>query len=50
MPSLLIWAKHDTSFCRCIETVLRAFREMDLPHQVYTLPCGHYTTAGCRSS
>ena len=45
MPSLLIWAKHDTSFLPVYsKQVLRAFREMDLPHQVYTLPCGHYTT------
>jgi len=45
MRSLLIWAKHDTSFLPVYsKQVLRAFREMDLPHQVYTLPCGHYTT------
>jgi hypothetical protein len=45
MPSLLIWARHDTSFLPVYsKQVLRAFREMDLPHQVYTLPCGHYTT------
>ena len=45
MPSLLIWAKHDTSFLPVYsKQVLSAFREMDLPHQVYTLPCGHYTT------
>jgi len=45
MPSLLIWAKHDTSFLPVYsKQVLRAFREMDLPHQVYSLPCGHYTT------
>jgi len=45
MPSLLIWARHDTSFLPVYsKQVLRAFREMELPHQVYTLPCGHYTT------
>jgi len=45
MPSLLIWAKHDTSFLPVYsKQVLRAFREMELPHQVFTLPCGHYTT------
>jgi dienelactone hydrolase len=45
MPSLLIWAKHDTSFLPVYsKQVLRAFREMHLPHKVFTLPCGHYTT------
>ena len=45
MPSLLIWARHDTSFLPVYsKQVLSAFREMELPHQVYTLPCGHYTT------
>jgi hypothetical protein len=45
MPSLLIWAKHDSSFLPVYsKQVLSAFREMDLPHEVYSLPCGHYTT------
>lgn len=45
MNSLLIWARHDTSFLPVYsKQVLRAFREMRLPHQVYTLPCAHYTT------
>ena len=45
MRSLLIWARHDTSFLPVYsQQVLRAFRELDLPHQVFTLPCGHYTT------
>ena len=45
MPSLLIWAKHDSSFLPVYsKQVLRAFREMELPHEVFSLPCGHYTT------
>jgi len=45
MPSLLIWAKHDSSFLPVYsQQVLHAFREMQLPHEVYSLPCGHYTT------
>jgi len=24
--------------------VLSSFRELGLPHEVFTLPCGHYTT------
>jgi hypothetical protein len=45
MRSLLIWAKHDSSFLPVYsKQVLTTFREMDLPHDVFTLPCGHYTT------
>jgi len=45
MQSLLVWARHDSSFLPVYsKQVLRSFREMDLPHQVFTLPCGHYTT------
>jgi pimeloyl-ACP methyl ester carboxylesterase len=45
MRNLLIWARHDTSFLPVYsQQVLRAFRELDLPHEVFTLPCGHYTT------
>jgi hypothetical protein len=45
MRSLLIWAKHDSSFLPVYsKQVLKTFREMDLPHEVFTLPCGHYTT------
>jgi hypothetical protein len=35
MQSLLIWANHDTSFLPV---------ELKLEHQVFRLPCGHYTT------
>ncbi len=45
MSSLLIWARHDTTFLPVYSRqVLEGFRELDLPHQVFTLPCGHYTT------
>jgi dienelactone hydrolase len=45
MHSLLIWARHDTSFLPVYsKQVLKSFQELDLPHEVFTLPCGHYTT------
>jgi Prolyl oligopeptidase family len=45
MRNLLIWARHDSSFLPVYsQQVLRTFRELDLPHEVFTLPCGHYTT------
>jgi hypothetical protein len=45
MRNLLVWASHDTSFLPVYsKQVLAAFRELRLPHQVFTLPCGHYTT------
>jgi len=45
MRSLLIWARHDTSFLPVYSRqVLASFRDRRLPHEVYTLPCGHYTT------
>jgi hypothetical protein len=45
MPALLVWARHDSSFLPVYSRqVLSTFREMGLPHQVFTLPCGHYTT------
>ncbi len=45
MHNLLIWAPYDTTFPpEYSKQVLSAFRELDLPHQVFTLPCGHYTT------
>ena len=43
--SLLIWARHDSTFLPVYsKQVLDAFRELGLPHEVFTLPCGHYTT------
>jgi hypothetical protein len=45
MHSLLIWARHDSSFLPVYSRqVLDTFRELSLPHEVFTLPCGHYTT------
>jgi hypothetical protein len=45
LRTLLIWARHDTSFLPMYsKQVLKMFRSLGLPHQVYTLPCGHYTT------
>lgn len=45
MQNLLIWARHDSSFLpEYSQQVLRSFRELGLPHRVFALPCGHYTT------
>jgi hypothetical protein len=45
MRNLLVWARHDTSFLPVYSIkVLEAFRDLRLPHEVFTLPCGHYTT------
>jgi hypothetical protein len=43
--NLLIWARHDSSFLPVYsKQVLESFRQLRLPHRVFTLPCGHYTT------
>ena len=43
--NLLIWARHDSTFLPEYSLqVLKHFRENHLPHEVFTLPCGHYTT------
>jgi hypothetical protein len=45
MHNLLIWARHDSSFLpKYSKRVLASFRRLDLPHRIFTLPCGHYTT------
>jgi len=45
MPSLLVWAKYDTTFLpQFSQQVLEAFRNLQVPHEVFTLPCAHYTT------
>ena len=45
LQSLLIWARHDTSFLPVYsQQVLQSFRELKLAHKVFRLPCGHYTT------
>jgi len=45
LKSLLIWARHDSTFLPLYsQQVLEYFRSRRLPHEVFTLPCGHYTT------
>ncbi|HKE22492.1 MAG TPA: alpha/beta hydrolase family protein [Bryobacteraceae bacterium] len=45
LRALLIWARHDSSFLPVYsQQVLKSFRDLQLSHQVFTLPCGHYTT------
>ena len=45
LPTLLIWARHDSTFLPVYsQQVLKSFREKGLRHEVFELPCGHYTT------
>jgi hypothetical protein len=45
LKTLLIWASHDSTFLPMYSRqVLERFRELELPHSVFNLPCGHYTT------
>ena len=45
VKTLLIWASHDSTFLPVYSRqVLDSFRELALPHKVFNLPCGHYTT------
>ena len=45
LKSLLIWARHDSTFLPVYSLqVLENFRRRQLPHEVFTLPCGHYPT------
>jgi hypothetical protein len=45
LQSLLVWARHDTSFLPVYSRqVMEAYRQLKLEHQVFTLPCAHYTT------
>ncbi|HTT61590.1 MAG TPA: alpha/beta hydrolase family protein [Bryobacteraceae bacterium] len=45
LKSLLIWARHDSTFLPMYSRqVLEYFESRRLPHEVYALPCGHYTT------
>jgi Alpha/beta hydrolase domain containing 18 len=45
LKSLLVWASHDSTFLPVYsKQVLEYFRDKRLPHQVFHLPCGHYTT------
>ncbi len=46
LASLLIWARYDTTFRpEYSRQVLDSFRNLELRHKIFTLPCGHYTTA-----
>lgn len=45
LASLLVWAKYDTTFLpEFSRQVLDYFRDHRLDHEVFTLPCAHYTT------
>lgn len=45
-PSLLIYGRYDLSFPTDLSLQLvRDFRDMAIEHEVFELPCGHYTTA-----
>jgi hypothetical protein len=45
LRSLLIWASHDTTFLPVYsKQVLENFKALGLDHEVFNLPCGHYTT------
>jgi hypothetical protein len=43
--SLLVWARHDTSFLpEFSQDILAKFATSGLAHEVRCIPCGHYTT------
>ncbi|MBM3774448.1 MAG: abhydrolase domain-containing 18 [Acidobacteria bacterium] len=45
LESLLVWARHDSSFLpEYSRQVLAEFERLRLRHQVFCLPCGHYTS------
>jgi hypothetical protein len=45
LKSLLVWASHDSTFWpEYSRQVLKTFRDLRLQHEVFNLPCGHYTT------
>ena len=45
-PSLLIYGRYDLSFPpELSRELLRDFQKLEIDHDVYVLPCGHYTTA-----
>jgi hypothetical protein len=45
LKNLLIWARHDSTFLPDYSRqVLQNFKDLKLPHSVFALPCGHYTT------
>jgi dipeptidyl aminopeptidase/acylaminoacyl peptidase len=42
---LLIYARYDLTFpVELSKTMVRAFRQKGIPHQLTVLPCGHYST------
>ncbi len=43
--TLLVYAKYDLTFpVDLSEDLVREFRQLDIPHDVTVLPCGHYST------
>jgi hypothetical protein len=45
LHSLLVWAKYDTTFLPEYSLqVLESFQKRRFRHEVFTLPCAHYTT------
>ncbi|MEO8255844.1 MAG: abhydrolase domain-containing 18 [Acidobacteriota bacterium] len=43
--SLLVYARYDLTFPLDLsEDLVREFRELNLPHEVVVLPCGHYSS------
>ena len=51
LKAQLIWASHDSTFLPLYSRqVLQHFRENRLAHEVFRLPCGHYTTGQCPSN
>jgi len=45
LRSLLIWGRYDSTFLPVFSRqVIESFRRLQLPHEVFALPCAHYTT------
>jgi hypothetical protein len=43
--TLLVYARYDLTFpVDLYEDLVRAFRDLNIPHEVAVLRCGHYTT------
>ena len=43
--SLLVYARYDLTFpVRLSKKLVQTFQTQQIPHQVFTLPCGHYST------
>jgi hypothetical protein len=42
---LLVYARYDLSFpVRLSRQLVQTFKQHSVPHRVFTLPCGHYST------